>query len=746
MKDLFKKRDADFCSLVDYVKTFIDEKNEDFNLFQLPPIQRNSVWNVAQIERLWDSILRGFPIGSFLISPRGIGKSARDIYSGIQSPSENKGYFLLDGQQRTRSILLGFKPNAGARLWIDLNPNLVFNNTELNDRKFLLRTITTYQPWGMSDRNPQEKLYSYEKYQARIELETENLHYDYQVEIDNGTNDDPSKKYSWPVKANLPVPLDKLIALCGGYSGKFIEPNWADVCKLLPKRYHDLIPVEPTNHYKELLNGLKNLLETKFQEVRTRSIVLLYQSENTTIIKEEEKDPMEVLFVRVNSSGTVLSGEEMAYSLLKSSWDGAYEMVSKIVGSNTIGYLLSSTGVVMAATRLARFIIEENDDPDPGVSNFRRWVSKKSEMNGFLETMKKLLIEDKDEKSPFYKTLETFCALVLFDEQASNDIGLPRKMVLLIKPVLLHPVFIWIHSNIENIELLEKSRINILRYLIYSFITIDNSSIARKVSKAAVSVIEGNRNELFPDIKIYTSMVGELTAPLPTLDVFLNPFKISADGFLRHWGDVFKIKLDDGIIEDDSNAFRWGFWQKKELLLWFQRAYSSKWFIGYNPMSDDNYDTPFDYDHIIPRSHLISQGGVLNIYSQDERGAIFAHDWNRDYYINSIGNYRLWPLWGNRSDNNICHTEKLRMDLTDLSNDNTAKELGLNSSADFLLASAISIDDTARWYNAGGKVKDWPEKRRIAWQDAVERRVCYLYEELYSVFDFKVWSQTPSPE
>ena len=70
---------------------------------------------------------------------------------------------------------------------------------------------------------------------------------------------------------------------------------------------------------------------------------------------------------RVNAGGTVLQGEEMSYSLLKSSWDGAYDMVSTIVKDPVIGYLLPPTGVVMAATRLARFKQEANDSPNPGI-------------------------------------------------------------------------------------------------------------------------------------------------------------------------------------------------------------------------------------------------------------------------------------------------------------------------------------------------------------------------------------------
>lgn len=34
--------------------------------YLLPAIQREFVWNARQIEQLFDSILRGYPIGSFL--------------------------------------------------------------------------------------------------------------------------------------------------------------------------------------------------------------------------------------------------------------------------------------------------------------------------------------------------------------------------------------------------------------------------------------------------------------------------------------------------------------------------------------------------------------------------------------------------------------------------------------------------------------------------------------------------------
>lgn len=735
MKELFKNADAGFCPLLEYVKTYIAKDSDHYNLFQLPPIQRNAVWNVAQIERLWDSILRGYPIGSFLISPRQKNDKARDIYTGMQNESSKEGYFLLDGQQRTRSILLGFKANANRRLWIDLNPSLDFGNAEQNDRKFLLRVITSYQPWGMSDRVPSEKLNENLKFNARRELGIDNLHYDYEVKIDTGIGVNDGEQFSWPVRAELPVPLDELINICGGTNGKYLAPDWPDVCKLIPARYHRLgkVPEQPTSHFKEILLALRNIIETSSNEIRIRTIVLLYQNQSKEDPVANVQDGMEVLFRRVNAGGTVLQGEEMAYSLLKSSWDGAYDMVSKIVNSDSIGYLLSPTSIVMSATRVARYIQGETDIPNPGIGNFRKWIGEKGKEASFLNTMQDLLIIGEGGTSTFHTVVEQFCKLVLYRKKNPNDIGLPKKLLLSIKPALYHPVFIWIYANITAKELLEANRVNILRYLIYCFLTTNKQD---KVSKVAIETIKKNTIEGFPDKEIYKNLlVGELTVPIPNFKEFQQPFSVTPDGFFRHWNDLFVI------VGDKYNLFRQWFWgDSKELLLWYQRAYSAKWFDKYDPTSDDAYDTPYDWDHIVPKSHLIVSGAAPITYS-DDKDSNKKFNANRYLYINSIGNYRLWPFWGNRSDNNSCHTLKLKMKDTNWDKDVVAKELCLKSTQEFLQASAIPVEDEQLWYKAGGEPRNWPQERRTAWQKAVEDRVCYLFKVFYETFEFESWKR-----
>ena len=61
----------------------LQEKPRDMQLgkkiITLPTLQRGFVWKPYQIEALWDSILRGYPIGSLLISQS---ETRKDLLDG----------------------------------------------------------------------------------------------------------------------------------------------------------------------------------------------------------------------------------------------------------------------------------------------------------------------------------------------------------------------------------------------------------------------------------------------------------------------------------------------------------------------------------------------------------------------------------------------------------------------------------------------------------------------------------------
>lgn len=101
----------------------------------LPSLQRGFVWKPFQIEKVWDSIFRGYPIGAITMSLN----------------ETNKQRILLDGHQRCISIALGhYNPldeettnkisnlsDCNLSLWIDLNPKQM-----IDDQKFVFHCST----------------------------------------------------------------------------------------------------------------------------------------------------------------------------------------------------------------------------------------------------------------------------------------------------------------------------------------------------------------------------------------------------------------------------------------------------------------------------------------------------------------------------------------------------------------------------------------------------------------------------
>ena len=128
----------------------------------VPALQRGLVWSPQQVELLWDSILRGFPIGSLVV--------CRPLDSQKRKGEEGRviNRHLLDGQQRCNAITLGFHDpfsdhgsqvrgnRSESILWLDLAPKKIPAISDTYDqipnnstRQFLTRVTTLAHPWGI---------------------------------------------------------------------------------------------------------------------------------------------------------------------------------------------------------------------------------------------------------------------------------------------------------------------------------------------------------------------------------------------------------------------------------------------------------------------------------------------------------------------------------------------------------------------------------------------------------------------
>jgi uncharacterized protein with ParB-like and HNH nuclease domain len=99
--------------------------------YLLPAIQREFVWSADQIERLFDSLMRGYPISSFLFWR--VERANQDNYQfyefirdyherdNINNPKANvvgeeSITAILDGQQRLTSLYIGLRGSYSYKL------------------------------------------------------------------------------------------------------------------------------------------------------------------------------------------------------------------------------------------------------------------------------------------------------------------------------------------------------------------------------------------------------------------------------------------------------------------------------------------------------------------------------------------------------------------------------------------------------------------------------------------------------
>ena len=266
----------------------------NYNKIYLPAIQRKCVWKPNQIEKLFDSIMRGYPIGTFLfwdLEENNVNKYT--FYKFIQNYHErdnNKNEIsprpelrkniigVLDGQQRISSMYIALQGTYAYK--------------------------KAYFSWNNDKAFPIRKLYL-------------NL-------LGRTNNEDNEYEFKF-----LTIEESNCID---------VNVLWFDVRKILEWEndpeiddYYDELIESTNDNIKIILNDkdikkhIKKTIRILHQRIVQDYLISYFE------IKEQELDKILDIFIRVNSAGTILSRSDLLFSTIIAHWQEGRDEIDKLI-------------------------------------------------------------------------------------------------------------------------------------------------------------------------------------------------------------------------------------------------------------------------------------------------------------------------------------------------------------------------------------------------------------------------------
>ena len=533
---------------------------------------------------------------------------------------------LLDGQQRATVISLGYynpwiekdKKIGNVKslpvIWIDIQPQ---ECTELH--KYVFRVVTRSHPWGY------QLLHNSEKLSVRDRRDAKSKH-----------NEKPYTTWSpcerFPYDSYLPVPLSFLlesrnvgdvIDMCKQYLGGGIDTKYFSADTYF-KRLK-----ESKSYIEELLTIKEKLALSKIPAIVLPQELLLDSA-------DQEGENESTLFVRLNRGGTQIDGEELIYSIYKSIFPQAKDLVENM--SNNI---FAPSRIITLVARLALSDINGKYVDKISLSKFRSLLKTQA---SFEERLKYYI--GSITNSPIAIAIEKMKDILSYNDVPNVVIKKfvresPNGCLLLLRWLTLH-ADIEISKNLKQ-EICARIYRNYffgdLIYLSYNYwdeiqkndfwtIPVENKFYIYQYPLISPKLLENFlvsrlENEV-EDHKL-----------LPTDEKIWEIWSHSLVKGEKWTEQEFDEKIQEGWLNFLNRLLSS---RSKSLILLAQREYINKTFLEYNEIEDlDDTNTPWDWDHIYPSSWVYGKWYIDNRTRRWE--------WR-------IGNFRAMDLTDNRSENN----------------------------------------------------------------------------------------------
>lgn len=658
----------------------------------LPSLQRGFVWKPNQIEALWDSIFRGFPIGAILM---------------LIDKDDNHN--LLDGQQRCTTIALGhfspFEENVEQFLslktykpsiWLDLKPEQTGNGL-----KFNFRCLTQSHPWGYQLKKPDSTLIMSDRKNALSFFNTEQTIERYTDLLSKDIN---------PWDAFYPIPLSFIV---NSEKDNFIEFKNEilfniNILKIKTKysldTYVDYTKVDDAS-LELIFKGVEKYRLLQIPEITIDSAILKEEDDS---LNNNAQDP--TLFVRLNSAGTRISGEELNYSIYKAYFPGVKYLVEKIGAS-----YINPSKVISLFSRLAA--CEQSGysqyQSEFSIHNFRKKISE----HDFKENIQKIIQNHTPVKTNELSSNLINQAISIIENGENILPKILIKQIIISNIDLFFVLLVYINKiKFKNLTDIKKREIASC-YIYILWFNRDNKKVGAQLFAALF-----NENENYSwTVAVNKLISSNIIIPLVEPNMLLENLKVITIKHKIHHNSIVEIKtknlLNDEIkrvlnyendndlaLENLSQLINHIFYNKSMLLL-AQKDYIINKFKDFNQFENiDDTNRPWDWDHIYPNSWVYNNKGICQM----------VKDW-----VNSIGNFRALSYDDNRSENNHV-SPKDRF-----------------SEGFVRTASYINESDLKYWNeidNTFSRIKSGDVEKEEIFLNAVIYRMINIYENYYNSY------------
>mgnify|MGYP005849677499 CR=1 FL=1 len=558
-------------------------KNNEEVIVGVPSLQRGAVWDAFQLEMLWDSIFRGFPIGSIVLTEKIKNQITKNSVIS-QTKLDEASHHILDGQQRTNAITWGFdkveipiQVEKAQCLWLDLLPGSRLD-IRGNSRKFLFRVTTKAHKWG---------------YKASEKIEALNL-----TQRKNFTKKLEKEFGHFPMDAGLPIPLSYLWQFCDG--------EFFDLDRL--KKDSLFCQVCEKNGISEA--KLKELdieyLQHGFKNAHQATLIGL----NVTMAQIED---IEQIFLRLNRQGTVLDNDELIYSMIKAYWPEVEEILAGIEVHHT-----TEARLINMALRVA--LHSENSNlPVPKIQQIRNIFAKRDD-----SSEERKLIEQyfNDYIVQSLKWIDT--NLVMGEDNQAFKLSrfLRSSIAWHSRDVFVWWLFVakkfslkdWDESKIKRVIAISltthwfvKDKTKMVRWLVKNDLFAEDFKILNDKTKSffhGAGIIPPDEFKKFLQLENLTEMQ-------------LKKWQSLWAGTVAHDTNGNKNPEEERLKLEETFIFAEKLLRQRELLLYVQSPYIET--FEYDPSNKlmwKGHSRPWDYDHILPSKTLNARGykGVAGDY------------------------------------------------------------------------------------------------------------------------------------